>query len=63
MTEYIIIVAVIALAALAIFGLFGDRLRAMVGGAVVDLGGDQGEVDEATETKSAEYLKTLGTDN
>lgn len=62
MTEYIIIVAVIALAALAVFGLFGDRIRAMVGGAVVDLGGDQGEVDEATETRSTDYLKTLGTD-
>ena len=61
MTEYIIIVAIIALAALAIFGLFGDRLRAMIGGAVTDLGGDQSEVDTATETKSADYLKTLGT--
>lgn len=62
MTEYIIIVAIIALAALAIFGLFGDRLRAMIGGAVTDLGGDQSEVDTATETKSADYLKTLGTE-
>ncbi|MFN2351862.1 MAG: hypothetical protein ABR497_07940 [Kiritimatiellia bacterium] len=62
MTEYIIIVAVIALAALAVFGLFGDRIRSMVGGAVVDLGGDSGEVDEATETRSTDYLKTLGTD-
>ena len=61
MTEYIIIVAIIALAALAIFGLFGDRIRAMVGGAVTDLGGDQSEVDTATETKSTDYLKTLGT--
>lgn len=63
MTEYIIIVAIIALAALAIFGLFGDRLRAMIGGAVTDLGGDQSEVDTATETKSADYLKTLGTES
>lgn len=62
MTEYIIIVAVIALAALAVFGLFGDRIRAMVGGAVVDLGGDQSSVDEATEVKSEDYLKTLGTE-
>ena len=61
MTEYIIIVAIIALAALAVFGLFGDRIRAMVGGAVTDLGGDQSEVDTATETKSTDYLKTLGT--
>ena len=62
MTEYIIIVAIIALAALAIFGLFGDRIRAMIGGAVTDLGGDQSEVDTATETESADYLKTLGTE-
>ena len=63
MTEYIIIVAIIALAALAVFGLFGDRIRAMVGGAVTDLGGDQSEVDTATETKSTDYLKTLGTES
>ena len=61
MTEYIIIVAIIALAALAVFGLFGDRIRAMIGGAVTDLGGDQSEVDTATQTKSEDYLKTLGT--
>ena len=59
MTEYIIIVAIIALAALAIFGLFGDRIRAMLGGAVVELGGDEEEVTEATETSSEDYLKTL----
>lgn len=61
MTEYIIIVAIIALAALAVFGLFGDRIRAMIGGAVTDLGGDQSAVDTATQTKSTDYLKTLGT--
>lgn len=60
MTEYIIIVAIIALAALAIFGLFGDQIRKMIGGAVTELGGDQSEVDTATETKSVDYLKTLG---
>jgi len=60
MTEYIIIVAIIALAALAIFGLFGDQIRKMIGGAITELGGDQSEVDSATETKSVDYLKTLG---
>ena len=60
MTEYIIIVAIIALAALAIFGLFGDRIRAMVGGGVVSLGGDQSAVDTANQTKSEDYLKSLG---
>jgi Flp pilus assembly pilin Flp len=63
MTEYIIIVAIIALAALAVFGLFGDRIRQMIGGAVTELGGDQSEVDSATETKSVDALKTLGTDS
>jgi Flp pilus assembly pilin Flp len=59
MTEYIIIVAIIALAALAVFGLFGDRIREMLGGAVVELGGDEAEVSEATETSSEDYLKSL----
>jgi len=63
MTEYIIIVAIIALAALAIFGLFGDQIRKMVGGAVTELGGDQTEVDDATDTRSVDYLKTLGSDS
>jgi len=63
MTEYIIIVAIIALAALAIFGLFGDQIRRMVGGAVTELGGDQSEVDDANETRSADYLRTLGSDS
>ncbi len=60
MTEYIIIVAIIALAAVAIFGLFGDRIRAMVGGAVTTLGGSQSEVDSANQTKSEDFLKSLG---
>ena len=62
MTEYIIIVVIIAIAALTIFGLFGDRIRKMVGGAIKDLGGDESEVDSATETKSEDYLRTLGTE-
>ena len=59
MVEYIIIVAVIALAAIAIFGVFGDRIRSMLGGAVTELGGDQSEVSQAIDTKSQDYLKDL----
>jgi len=61
MVEYIIIVVLVALAAIAVYGLFGDRIRAMVGGATVELGGDQAAVDQATQTTSQQYLKTLGT--
>lgn len=59
MVEYIIIVAVIALAAIAIFGLFGDTIRAKMGGAVTELGGDSAEKDAALSTKSDDYLKAL----
>lgn len=62
MVEYIIIVVIVALAALTIYGLFGDRIRAMMGGAVVELGGDQGDVDTAVSTKSTDYLKALDKD-
>jgi Flp pilus assembly pilin Flp len=56
MTEYIIIVVVVALAALAIFGIFSDTLRGKLGGAVEELGGDPGS---ALDQESVEYLKQL----
>jgi Flp pilus assembly pilin Flp len=61
MVEYIIIVAIIALAAIAIFGVFGDTIRAKLGGAVTELGGSDSDKDAALTTKSADYLKDLGT--
>ena len=39
MTEYIIIVAVVALAALTVFGLFGDTIRAKMNGVIAAFGG------------------------
>lgn len=62
MTEYIIIVAVVALAALAIFAIFSDTLRAKLGGAVEELGGDTAAKDAALETSSQDYLKNLDAD-
>jgi hypothetical protein len=56
MVEYIIIVAVIALAAIVIFGIFGDTIRAKMGGAVSELGGTGTD----SSTKSADYMKQLG---
>lgn len=63
MVEYIIIVVIIAIAVISIAGVFSDRIRAMFGGAVVELGGDQGAVDEATSTGSEEMLLQIGTDS
>ena len=62
MTEYIIIVAVVALAALAIFAIFSDTLRAKLGGAVEELGGDTAAKDAALDQGSQDYLKNLDQD-
>jgi len=62
MVEYIIIVVIIAIAVIAVAGVFSDRIRALFGGATVELGGDGEAVQEATDTKSEEYLKTVGDD-
>ncbi len=43
MTEYIIIVALIAIAALVLFTLFGDQIRSITGGIVNSLSGKEGE--------------------
>lgn len=54
MVEYIIIVVIVAIAALAVFGVFSDRIRALLGGATEDLGGDAGS---AVSTESLEILQ------
>ncbi len=59
MVEYIIIVVVVAIAALLIFGVFSDTLKQKLGGAVEQLGGDSGAVDEATGQESVEFLQDL----
>ncbi len=58
MVEYIIIVAVVAIAALVVFGLFGDVIQEKLGGAVDALDGD-GEGAAAVQS-SQEYLEDLG---
>lgn len=42
MTEYIIIVALIAIAAIAVYTLFGDIVREQVGGMAAELAGGEG---------------------
>ena len=41
MTEYAIIVALVAIASIAVIGIFGDKIRAIFAGAANQLGGDQ----------------------
>ncbi len=54
--EYIILIVVIALAALFVLANFSDRLRAMVTGVTVTLGGTE---DESMGKSSAEIVQEL----
>ncbi len=57
MTEYIIIVALIAIAAIAVYSIFGDTVRTQVGNMSKELAGEKGNakvkgnVDDATGAK------------
>ena len=62
MVEYIIIVVIVAIAAIAIFGVFSDTIRAKLGGAVAELGGDSSAKDAALNTGSHDMLKSLDKD-
>ena len=42
MTEYIIIVALIAVAAIAVYGFFGDTIRGQMGAVTQELAGQDG---------------------
>jgi len=62
MVEYIIIVAVVAMAVLTLFGLFGDVLKKKLGGAVDELDEGGAGAAAATEEKAADQIKSLGND-
>jgi Flp pilus assembly pilin Flp len=61
MTEYIIIVALIAIAAIAVYGFFGDTIRSQVGAMTAELaGGDSSGAKKAADT-AGENANTEGT--
>ena len=65
MTEYIIIVALIAIAAIAVYSFFGDTLRGQMGAMTQELSGQAGSTAAAQKSANAaaaqEEHKTLGT--
>ena len=65
MTEYIIIVALVAVAAITVYNLFGDTVRGQVGDLAAELGGgtstNMGKTAGEESQKEAETAKyTLG---
>ncbi len=67
MTEYIIIVALIAIAAIGIIGLFGDNLRGLFGAAADALSGEENVTSSVTKSNDAlikhKTLKEFATKN
>jgi Tfp pilus assembly protein PilV len=70
MTEYIIIVALIAVSAIGVYSLFGQTLRNQTAGLAVEMSGQnaQGNIGTAqtnanTATTNAERTKNMGTYN
>jgi len=68
MTEYIIIVALIAVAAIAVTQLFGTTVRTQMGAIASEVGGNnaQSEIDKASAagtaaTEAAEKKRSLAT--
>ena len=57
--EYVIIIAVVAIAALTVLYAFSDQIRAMFSGATEALGGNV--ADDATQS-SEEIFKSIGDD-
>jgi Flp pilus assembly pilin Flp len=50
MTEYIIIVALVAVAAITAYGFFGDTIRGQVGALSQEISGQEGDL---TDTQAA----------
>jgi len=53
MTEYIIIVALIAIAAIAVYSFFGDTLRSQMGAMTQELSGTSGKSNTQAAQKAA----------
>ena len=64
MTEYIIIVALIAIAAIGVVSLFGDNIRALFATSANALAGNEASDTNTTQASATHYqhenLKTFG---
>ena len=66
MTEYIIIVALIAIAAIGVVTLFGDNIKALFGASANALAGSTNESNRGTNSRQAlekKGLKNFGQNN
>ena len=58
--EYIIIIALVAVAALTVLGLFGDRIRELISGVTGAVGGKTTEVQEGDSENVLKNMDSSG---
>ena len=66
MTEYIIIVALIAIAAIGVITLFGDNIRKLFGASAAALAGNSQVTNDGAESNknlNQKTMKTFGENN
>jgi Flp pilus assembly pilin Flp len=66
MTEYIIIIALIAIAAIGVITIFGDNIRKLFGGSAAALAGNSNVTNDGAEsnkTLNQKNMKSFGENN
>lgn len=58
--EYIIIIALVAVAALTVLGLFGDRIRELISGVTGAVGGKTTDVQEGDSENVLKNMDSSG---
>ena len=60
--EYIIVIALVAVAALTVLGLFGDRIKALIGGSATALGSQNASEAAGNDGDSLQQLREMDKD-
>ena len=55
--EYIIIIALVAVAAMTVLGLFGDRIRQLISGSTKALGGEGEDVQNGSSLEQVRSME------
>ena len=60
--EYIIVIALVTVAALTVLGIFGDRIRALIGGAATSIGSKNASNAAGDDGDSLKQLQEMDKD-
>jgi Flp pilus assembly pilin Flp len=61
MTEYIIILALVAIGSIAVFNIFGDQIRSVIGASAKQMAGDSSaDPTDQTSGVDGEVSKSIG---